>query len=165
MKLWRAAAQAAMTVACFGLTLVWSGSVSAQGSRRPVPTAGSLQAVQTPEIAPHLSLHPELQLSLENATGKDKGFADQLIIGDVLLALGLFDRVELGGHLPVFFLDDAGSGALGDVNAQLKAQILGGTESTVNLALVVPTLIPAGDFSETDHIQIRPAVVLDVLRK
>ena len=186
-------------VASLAVKLLVVGPASAQQAQpvprslsierfHPMPTqAKSLLAVSTSEVLPHLTpaaglvVHgadDSLQVT-ERRGGESQTIrlVDERLTGELTVALGLFDRFDLGFALPLVLqqgealLNDRGERgelaglAFGDMRVVPRVQLLAPAKAKgFGLALAAPTSIPVGDdtsYNSTGVFQVEPRFVAD----
>jgi len=112
-------------------------------------------------------------LRLVPDVGDPISIVDQQLAGDVLVALGLFDVVEIGVGFPVYLVNsaelpqstsDLNGATIGDLRIRPKYTILRNDQSPIGLAIALQLGLPTGDanaFTSSGKIYGRPEVVLD----
>ncbi len=107
-------------------------------------------------------------------SGDEVPIVEGQLVGDVLLALGLFDLAEIGVAVPVYLVNsvdggtispDAASGAtVGDARLRGKVTLLDSAEHPVGIAPFVQVGFPTGSaegFTSAGSFYGRPGVIVD----
>lgn len=132
----------------------------------------SAQSIASFEVAGGLMLNfAKDPLVLVPEGGDAQPLVEDQLAGDVLFAIGLYDVVELGLDLPIYFLNEAQidnadlSGAtVGDMILRPKFTILNPEQNPVGLALYANVSFPTGDpeaFTGTGGFGVRPGLIVD----
>jgi len=173
-----------------GLLLV-AGTASAQGPRVSLlnfqPAAGpdNIYVTETGEIPKHLSpaaaillsyAHRPLQLYNVATERNVRDVVSYQLNFDLMLAMGLWDRVEIGVGLPATLAQDSDgldgfgrgagaslSGGIGDIRLVPKGRIA--TVGPVSFAVALPITFPTGskeDFLGDDTVTFTPKAVISL---
>jgi outer membrane protein OmpA-like peptidoglycan-associated protein len=151
---------------------------------KPGPGAGDILGVYGARVQRHLGWNVGMSLNyadkpLNFLDPRQDRFITALVrsqVGlDLMGAVGLFDRVELGVLLPVTlqssdpapqvdpsFSQGVGSGGIGDLRVVPKARLVDADD--FDLALVVPVVLPTGgqaDFLGGSGVGVQPRVVAE----
>ncbi|WP_240359172.1 adventurous gliding motility protein AgmC [Pyxidicoccus trucidator] len=151
---------------------------------KPGPGAGDILGVHSARVQPHLGWNVGLSLNyadkpLNFLDPRQDRFITALVrsqVGlDLMGAVGLFDRFEVGVVLPVTLQDSepapqvdssfsngVGSGGIGDLRVVPKARLVDG--ESFDLALAVPVVLPTGggsDFLGGSGLGVQPRLVAE----
>ncbi|WP_240360320.1 adventurous gliding motility protein AgmC [Pyxidicoccus caerfyrddinensis] len=151
---------------------------------KPGPGAGDILGVHSARVQRHLGWNVGLSLNyadkpLNFLDPRQDRFITALVrsqVGlDLMGAVGLFDRLEVGLVLPVTLQDSepapqvdpsfsqgVGSGGIGDLRVVPKARLVDG--ESFGLALVVPVVLPTGggsDFLGGSGVAVQPRLVAE----
>ncbi len=96
---------------------------------------------------------------------------DSQLVGDLLFAIGLWDMLELGLDLPVYFANqaelnsaDIGGATIGDLMLRPKFTLFNPEDNPIGLALYANVVFPTGDdqaFTSSGTFALRPGVIVD----
>jgi len=143
---------------------------------RPAPGTWNGFSVEGAKVPRHLELVPSLLLNYgrDPLVYRDEdGDVDEDIVRNlgtlnVMLVLGLWERVELGFDLPAHYATGSGidNGAtLGDIRLLTKFRLVGLEKDTgAGVALAVPISFPSGDkekYLGADQIIANPKLILE----
>ncbi|MBU0550970.1 OmpA family protein [Myxococcota bacterium] len=150
---------------------------------KPAVGTWNLLSVEGGQVAKHLTFVPHLYLSYANQplVVRDendkviKNYVEHLGSADLMLVLGLADRLELGLGLPFVYVsgdvvNEAGNDgvALGDIRFLPKLRLFGlepGSEGPgVGIAIAAPVTIPTGDkdkYISSDQLTVNPKLILE----
>jgi outer membrane protein OmpA-like peptidoglycan-associated protein len=147
----------------------------------PTPALGTTFTIESPGVPRHLSFEFGLALNFaleplertDPATEESEAVVDWLFQGELLLAMGLFEFLELGVAVPIAFasaaegdvtqvdlMDAATSVGFGDVRLNVKIPILRGDFALAARALIG---LPSGDsdnFLGQGYWWLYPSVVV-----
>jgi outer membrane protein OmpA-like peptidoglycan-associated protein len=151
---------------------------------KPGPGAGDILGVQSARVQPHLSWNVGLSVNyadkpLNFLNPRSDEFVNALVRSqvrmDLMGAVGLFERLEVGVVLPVTlqssepapqvdpsFSQGVGSGGIGDLRLVPKLRLLGGEDSGV--AVTVPVVLPTAggkDFLGGSGVGVQPRLVAE----
>ncbi|WP_253910537.1 Ig-like domain-containing protein [Pyxidicoccus fallax] len=151
---------------------------------KPGPSVHDILGVHSARVQPHLGWNVGLSLNyadkpLNFLDPRQDRFITALVrsqVGlDLMGAVGLFDRLELGVVLPVTLQDSdpapqvdpsfsqgVGSGGIGDLRLVPKARLIDGED--FGLALAVPVVLPTGgasDFLGGSGVGVQPRLVAE----
>ncbi|HZI12930.1 MAG TPA: Ig-like domain-containing protein [Myxococcus sp.] len=151
---------------------------------KPGPGAGDILGVQSPRVQPHLTWNVGLSVNyadkpLNFLNPRSDEFITALVrsqVGlDLMGAVGLFDRFEVGLVLPVTlqssepapqvdpsFSQGVSSGGIGDLRLVPKARLVDGEDYgvAVSLPVVLPTA-GGSDFLGGSGVSVQPRVVAE----
>ncbi|MBZ4419470.1 Ig-like domain-containing protein [Myxococcus sp. RHSTA-1-4] len=155
---------------------------------KPGPSVNDILGVHSARVHPHLGWNVGLSLNyadkpLNFLDPREDRFITALVrsqVGlDLMGAVGLFDRFEVGVLLPVTLQDSepapqvdpsfsqgVGSGGIGDLRVVPKARLVDGED--FDLALAVPVVLPTGgeaDFLGGSGFGVQPRLVAEYGQK
>lgn len=142
--------------------------------------------VEWGDISPHLTLDASVWAGIQDdplvvyqVMGDDKeqvgALVDQRIGGELSLALGLFDRLEVGARFPLVFTQDSDlapgmmagavtrSGGLGDIEILPKIKLFGTSAFALSVipAFTIPTAT-SDDYLGNDNMTFVPQLALGI---
>jgi outer membrane protein OmpA-like peptidoglycan-associated protein len=144
----------------------------------PIAGPHGIFSVESAEVLGHLDIAGGLvvnyakdPLVLVPAAGDEVSLVEQQMVGDVLFAIGLYDRVELDLGFPVYFINNAelnqqtlDGATIGDLRVRPKLNILNAAQHGLGLGVYLNLALPTGDnaaFTSSGSFSARPGAVLD----
>jgi outer membrane protein OmpA-like peptidoglycan-associated protein len=144
----------------------------------PTPSPYGIFSLDSAQGSSHLQVSGGLLLNfakdpliVEPENGEAFSIVEQQLAADLLFAIGLFDMIEVGFDLPVYFVNTAAvnnvdiqGATIGDLLIRPKFTLLNTAESPLGVALYANVGIPTGDtaaFTSSGTFSVKPGVVVD----
>jgi outer membrane protein OmpA-like peptidoglycan-associated protein len=108
---------------------------------------------------------------VEDRGGETRAIVDQQLTADVLAGIGLFDRLQIAAHLPVYLVNNAdyrgsdlGGVGVGDLSVRPKVRILTQEQAGIGLGAAVNVSFPTGQgdaFIGASSVTATPELIID----